>query len=110
MDARPEVEDGLVIASPEDDLNDPEFLVSLIEGQLPELYKGANFFGARHSVPSAVNHAHSIVRLLESANGPVRDALLRTGGPRARRLAHPGPHNRSSPPLPPSREPRATRS
>jgi tetratricopeptide (TPR) repeat protein len=73
------VEDDLVIASAEDDLNDPEFLLSLIEGQLPELYKGANFFGARHSVPSAVNHAHSIVRLLESANGSVRDALLRTG-------------------------------
>jgi hypothetical protein len=67
------------IGSPDDDLSDPGFVLSLIESQLPELYKGANFFGARQSVPSALHHAQSIMRLLDSTNGPIRDALLRTG-------------------------------
>ncbi|MEE4541635.1 hypothetical protein V2S66_06570 [Streptomyces sp. V4-01] len=67
------------IASAEDDLNDPQFVLSLIESQLPELYKGANFFGARQSVPSTVHHAQSIARLLERADGAAREALLRTG-------------------------------
>lgn len=73
------VEPDLLIASPEDDLNDPEFLLSLVESQLPELYKGANFFGAGQSVPSAIHYVQSIVRLLETANGSTREGLLRTG-------------------------------
>lgn len=73
------IEDDLLIGSPDDDLSNPGFVLSLIESQLPELYKGANFFGARQSVPSAIHHAQGIMRLLESANGSVRDALLRTG-------------------------------
>ena len=72
-------EPDLLIASPEDDLNDPEFLLSLVESQLPELYKGANFFGAGQSVPSAIHYVQSIVRLLETANGSTREGLLRTG-------------------------------
>lgn len=67
------------IATPEDDLSDPEFVLSLIESQLPELYKGANYFGARQSVPSAVHLAQSITGLLDRADGPTREALLRTG-------------------------------
>jgi hypothetical protein len=72
-------EEDLWIGAPEDDANDPELVLSLIESQLPELYKAANFFGARQSVPSALQHAHGIMRLLETAGGPTRDALLRTG-------------------------------
>jgi len=41
--------------------------------------QGANFFGARQSIPSTVHHAQSITRLLERADGPTREALLRTG-------------------------------
>ncbi len=73
------IEDDLRLGSPDDEVSDPEFVLSLIESQLPELYKGANFFGARQSIPSAIHHAQSIMRLLESANGSTRDALLRTG-------------------------------
>jgi hypothetical protein len=72
-------EDDLWIGSPDDDLNDPGFVLSLIEGQLPHLYEGANFFGARQSIPSALHYAQSIMRLLEGVGGSTRDTLLRTG-------------------------------
>ncbi|UQI42990.1 helix-turn-helix domain-containing protein [Streptomyces sp. HU2014] len=63
-----------------DEAVDPEFVTALIEGQLPGHYEGANFFGARHSIPSVVLHAQNITRLLETATGTGRKALLRTGG------------------------------
>lgn len=54
-------------------------MVGLIEGQLPQLYKGANFFGAAQSVPTATHHAQSIMRLLDTTDGDTRQSLLRVG-------------------------------
>ncbi|MEV4436123.1 hypothetical protein [Streptomyces sp. NPDC049585] len=59
---------------------DPQFIVNLIEDQLPQHYDGANYFGARHSIPAVIEHARTVNRLLETAAGRHRDALLRTGG------------------------------
>ncbi|MFC5720219.1 hypothetical protein ACFP1Z_08590 [Streptomyces gamaensis] len=67
-------------AGPVDNTTDPEFAATLIEGQLPQHYQTANYFGARHSIPSVVQHAQNISRLLETATGPTRQTLLRTGG------------------------------
>jgi tetratricopeptide (TPR) repeat protein len=54
-------------------------VITLIEGQLPQLYKGANFFGAAQSVPAATHHAQSITRLLDTTDGSTRQSLLRIG-------------------------------
>lgn len=66
-------------SDPDDESSDPEFVAELIESQLPQHYQGANFFGARHSIPSVVHHAQTIARLLETAADDSRQALLRTG-------------------------------
>ncbi|WP_059007465.1 tetratricopeptide repeat protein [Streptomyces specialis] len=59
---------------------DVEFVLSLIEGQLPQHYKSANFFGAQAAIASVLHEARSITRLLEVTEGEPRLALLRTGG------------------------------
>ncbi|MFF4221936.1 hypothetical protein ACFYZH_03605 [Streptomyces abikoensis] len=63
----------------DDEQSDPEFVVGLIESQLPQHYDGANYFGARHSIPAVIEHARTINRLLETVTGSQRDELLRTG-------------------------------
>ncbi|MFF4531416.1 hypothetical protein ACFY1P_19355 [Streptomyces sp. NPDC001407] len=65
---------------PGGDAVDPEFVAALVDSQLPEHYKGANFFGARSTIPTVAQQAQSITSLLESATGTTRQALLRTGG------------------------------
>ncbi|MGW2184701.1 tetratricopeptide repeat protein [Streptomyces sp. NPDC001719] len=72
--------DDAATSDPGDGATDPEFVAALIESQLPEQYKGANFFGARSTIPPVVQHAQSITRLLETATGTSRQSLLRTGG------------------------------
>ncbi|MCQ4041991.1 tetratricopeptide repeat protein [Streptantibioticus rubrisoli] len=62
-----------------DDLTDPEFLIALIERQLPQHYTGANFFGARQTIPPVVHYAQSVMSLLETTNGTTRQGLLRIG-------------------------------
>ncbi len=65
-----------------DESADPDFVVALIEGQLQQQYKGANYFGARHCIPTVVQHAQTITRLLEAeaATGSTRQALLHASG------------------------------
>ncbi|GAA1893580.1 hypothetical protein [Streptantibioticus ferralitis] len=63
-----------------DNTTDPEFLIALIESQLPQHYQGANFFGARQTLPPLLHYAQSITGLLETANGATRQGLLRIGG------------------------------
>ncbi|MGW1071478.1 hypothetical protein [Streptomyces sp. NPDC002537] len=65
---------------PGDEVTDPEFVAALIESQLPQHYKGANYFGARCSIPPVVQQVQSITRLLETATGTSRQSLLRVGG------------------------------
>lgn len=65
-------------AYPDEDAAD-EFIVRLIEGQLPQLYESANFFGAHQAIPAAAHYAQNFVGLLERAAGAPRQALLRTG-------------------------------
>ncbi|WP_269853554.1 hypothetical protein [Streptomyces sp. RPT161] len=62
-----------------DDATDPEFVLALIESQLPQHYKGANFFGARQTLPLVLHYAQSVATLLETANGSTRKGLLRVG-------------------------------
>ncbi|MGK5533163.1 hypothetical protein [Streptomyces sp. URMC 129] len=62
-------------ASPQDS----EFTLSLIESQLPQHYRGANYFGARIAIPPVLHQAHSLTQLLEATNSHPRQALLRTG-------------------------------
>ncbi|MBT2510053.1 hypothetical protein J7I98_30200 [Streptomyces sp. ISL-98] len=71
--------DELWVASPGDDLADPEFAAALIESQLPQHYKSANYFGARQPLATVVHHAKTIDHLLEDANGSTRRELLRIG-------------------------------
>ncbi|MGP4112526.1 hypothetical protein ACTWP5_16645 [Streptomyces sp. 4N509B] len=62
-----------------DHQTDPEFLRTLVEGQLPQHYTAANFFGARQAIPSALHQARSIMNALETASGSPREALIRIG-------------------------------
>ncbi|MFD9488125.1 tetratricopeptide repeat protein [Streptomyces sp. NPDC059991] len=71
--------DELWVASPGEDITDPQFATTLIESQLPLHYKSANYFGARQPLSTVVHHAQTIDRLLRDANGSTRDELLRLG-------------------------------
>ncbi|MFD7669156.1 hypothetical protein [Streptomyces sp. NPDC059788] len=62
-----------------EELADPEFTVALIESQLLQRYKSANYFGARQSLATVNHDVKSIARLLETTNGPVRRRLLHVG-------------------------------
>lgn len=73
------VDDGLWVESEGDDLTDPEFVCSLIQSQLPQHYKSANYFGARQPLATVLHHAQTIMRLLETANGSSRQELLTMG-------------------------------
>ncbi|MGW4199510.1 tetratricopeptide repeat protein [Streptomyces sp. NPDC004726] len=66
-------------ATQEDDLTDPGFAAALIENQLIQHYKSANYFGARQPLATVTHDAQTIDRLLISATGSARDGLLRLG-------------------------------
>ncbi|WP_414168691.1 hypothetical protein ACMATS_20875 [Streptoverticillium reticulum] len=72
--------EGLSPTWPEAEPDDPEFAAELIECQLPQHYKDANYFGSRHAIPAVTQYAQTVTRLLETASGTPRQALLRTGG------------------------------
>ncbi|MET9520635.1 helix-turn-helix transcriptional regulator [Streptomyces sp. NPDC002994] len=80
LPSRDPAADGLWVGPPDDDLTDPEFAAALIESQLPQHYKSANYFGARQPLAMIAHHAKTIDRLLEEANGSTRRELLRIGG------------------------------
>ncbi len=71
--------DDLWVATSGEDLADPEFTAALIESQLPQRYKSANYFGARQPLATVNHDAKTIARLLDTANGPVRRRLLHVG-------------------------------
>ncbi len=73
------VADDLWVTPPGGDLVDPEFTAALIESQLPQHYKSANYFGARQPLTTVIHHTKTIGRLLEDANGSTRCELLRIG-------------------------------
>ncbi|GAA1539345.1 hypothetical protein GCM10009730_55580 [Streptomyces albidochromogenes] len=43
--------------TPSGDLDDPEFAGALIESQLPQHYRNANYFGARQPLATVIHHA-----------------------------------------------------
>ncbi|MCC2279771.1 helix-turn-helix domain-containing protein [Streptomyces sp. ET3-23] len=72
--------EGLRPMWPEDEPDDPEFVAEFIESQLPQHYKDANYFGSRHAIPAVTQYALTVTRLLDTASGSPRQALLCTGG------------------------------
>lgn len=65
--------------SPSGELDDPEFAAALIESQLPQHYRNANYFGARQPLATVVHHAQTLDHLLRTSNGSTRRELLRIG-------------------------------
>lgn len=66
-------------AIPDEATPDPEFVATLVENQLPQLYTGANFFGAAQSIPTVTHYAQIFIRLLKRVDGSARHTCLRTG-------------------------------
>ncbi|MGK5642756.1 hypothetical protein ACSNOK_31265 [Streptomyces sp. URMC 126] len=58
---------------------EPALVVQLAEAQLEQHCRYADFFGSRHILPLVIHQTQTIVHLLETATGPLRTALLRTG-------------------------------
>ncbi len=80
--ARPEPQigwPGAAYSPVVDDPTDPAFVVGMVESQLPQHYTGANFFGARQTIPSVLHQAHGIGHALDTVAGATRQELLGTG-------------------------------